>query len=133
MILVIDDDAFVREAVTDILEYEGIPLLTAVSGEIGIALYREQMQNIDLVLLDMSMPGLDGAETFYELQKINANVPVLLSSGYTDQEINGRFPPNSILGFLQKPYDLTELISAIRNYLPSKKTTPNERKSSLVD
>jgi len=119
MVLVIDDDAFVREAVTDILEYEGIPLLTAVSGEIGITLYREQMEKIDLVLLDMSMPGLDGAETFYELQKINADVPVLLSSGYTDQEINDRFPPNSILGFLQKPYDLAELVSTILHHLPS--------------
>ena len=118
MVLVIDDDAFVREAVIDILEYEKIPLLTAVSGEAGIAIYRKQMEKIDLILLDMSMPGMDGAETYCELQKINPSVPVLLSSGYADQEIHSCFPKNSILGFLQKPYDLEDLVSIIRNHLP---------------
>jgi len=118
MVLVIDDDAFVREAITDILEYEGIPLITAVSGEAGVVLYREQMEKINLVLLDMSMPGMNGAETYCELQKINPSVPVLLSSGYTDYEINDCFPESGILGFLQKPYDLSELVSTIRQHLP---------------
>jgi len=118
MVLVIDDDTFVREAIIDILEYEGIPLLTAVSGEAGIALYREWMGEIDLILLDMAMPGMDGAETYSELRKINPSVSVLLSSGYTDQEVNNRFPPNSILGFLPKPYDLSELVTTVRRHLP---------------
>lgn len=118
MVLVIDDDAFVREAIIDILEHAAIPALTAVSGEEGIALYRQWMAEIDLVLLDMSMPGLDGAETFAQLYQIDANVRVLLSSGYTDQEINGNFPQDSLLGFLQKPYDLEGLVSTIRRHLP---------------
>lgn len=118
MVLVIDDDAFVREAIIDILEHAAIPALTAVSGEEGIALYRQWMGEIDLVLLDMSMPGLDGAETFDLLYQMDSNVRVLLSSGYTDQEINGNFPQNSLLGFLQKPYDLEGLVSTIRRHLP---------------
>ena len=118
MVLVIDDDAFVRETITDILEYEGIPLLTAVSGEAGVVLYREHIERIDLVLLDMSMPNMDGSKTYCELQKINLHVPVLFSSGYTDQKIDSCFPENSILGFLQKPYDLIDLVSTIRKHLP---------------
>ena len=118
MVLVIDDDVFVREAITDILEYAGISLLTAVSGEAGVNTYREQMEEIDLILLDMSMPGMNGAETYCELQKINPAVPVLLSSGYTDYEMDGCFTGNSILGFLQKPYNVSDLVSTIRQHLP---------------
>ena len=118
MVLVIDDDAFVREAIIDILEHAAIPVLTAVSGEEGIALYRQWIGAVDLVLLDMSMPGLDGAETFDQLYQMDSNVRVLLSSGYTDQEINDSFPQDSLLGFLQKPYDLEQLISTIRQHLP---------------
>ena len=117
MVLVIDDDSFVREAVSDILEHEGIPLLTAVSGREGIAIYRERMGEIQLVLLDMSMPGLDGVQTFEELYKIDADVRVLLSSGYITQDINSSFPEGGILGFLQKPYDLMELLTTIHQYL----------------
>jgi len=118
MVLVIDDDEFVREAITDILEHAAIPALTAVSGEEGIELYRQWMGEIDLVLLDMSMPGLDGAETFDQLYQIDPNVRVLLSSGYTEKEINRSFPQNSLLGFLQKPYDLEGLVSTIHRHLP---------------
>lgn len=117
MVLVIDDDVFVREAIIDILEHAAIPALTAVSGEEGITLYRQWMGKIDLVLLDMSMPGLNGAQTFDQLHQIDSEVRVLLSSGYTDQEINDSFPQNSLVGFLQKPYDLEKLVTTIRHHL----------------
>ncbi len=117
MILIIDDDTFVREAITDILGYENMPSLAAASGKEGIALYREHMGEIQLVLLDMSMPDMDGVETCRELHKVDTDVRVLLSSGYTDKEIGKNFPKGSILGFLQKPYDLMVLVSTIQHYL----------------
>ncbi len=117
MVLVIDDDAFMREAIIDTLGYAAISLLTAASGQEGITLYREHLGKIKLVLLDMSMPGLDGVETFRGLYEIDNDVRVLLLSGYTNEEINEKFPKGSILGFLQKPYKLKELISIVRHYL----------------
>jgi CheY-like chemotaxis protein len=86
LILVIDDEQAVREAVKDILEFEGIEVITAVDGESGIALYKARQAEITLVLLDLSMPGLNGAETFQQIRQINPNASVLLSSGYDEVE-----------------------------------------------
>ncbi len=117
LILVIDDEASVREAVTDILELEGLQTLTAPDGAAGVALYRQRQADIGLVLLDLSMPGLTGEETFRELQKVNSGVRVVLSSGYSQAEVAQRFTGPGLAGFIQKPYDATTLIGEIRRQL----------------
>ena len=117
LILVIDDEEPVREAVTDILESVGIRVITAADGEAGVALYRERRAEIRLVLLDLSMPGLSGVETFHELQKIDPNVAVILSSGYNRNEATRRFADQGLTGFLQKPYDAETLIDKIQQHL----------------
>ena len=63
MILVIDDEEAVREAVTDILDLEGLLVITAANGESGVALYQSRQEEVALVILDLSMPGLSGQET----------------------------------------------------------------------
>ncbi len=67
LVLMIDDEEPVREAVTDILESEGLTVITAPDGRAGLTRYRERQADIQLVLLDLSMPGLSGEETFHEL------------------------------------------------------------------
>jgi PAS domain S-box-containing protein len=117
MILVIDDEEPVREAVTDILEMEGLPVITAASGEEGLRLYRERAADIRLVLLDLSMPGLSGEETFHALKQINPEVRVVVSSGYQQVEATARFEGLGLAGFIQKPYDASTLITEIRRHL----------------
>jgi DNA-binding response OmpR family regulator len=75
----------VRDAVTDILELEGLSVLTASDGRAGINLYRQRQADIALILLDLSMPGLNGEETFRELRQINTHARVLLSSLRQDE------------------------------------------------
>jgi PAS domain S-box-containing protein len=116
-VLVIDDEALVRDAVTDILEIGGLQAITASDGAAGIALYQERQAEIRLVLLDLSMPGLSGEETLHRLQQINPNVPVLLSSGYSETEVADRFADLGVLGFLQKPYNVDRLLEVLRRCL----------------
>jgi DNA-binding NtrC family response regulator len=72
---------------------------------------------IQLVILDLSMPGLSGAETFHRLREIVPNVPVILSSGYSAAEATRQFPGHGLIGFIQKPYNARTLIAEIRKHL----------------
>lgn len=115
-ILVIDDEVHVREAVNDILELDGYEVLSAASGQEGIALYQKEKERIQLVLLDLSMPGMDGMATFQELQALNPQIRVLLSSGYSEQEATEQFMDKGLAGFLQKPYSAGTLLTAVKKY-----------------
>jgi CheY-like chemotaxis protein len=116
-VLVIDDEEPVRIAVSDILELDGWPVLTAPDGRAGIDLYRQRQADIGLIMLDLSMPGLNGEETFRELRQINADVHVLLSSGYSQDEVTARFADHGDVGFIQKPYDADQLLRQVKQYL----------------
>lgn len=118
-VLVIDDEQPVREAVKDILAVEGIVVLGAANGDDGVALYRERQAEIELVLLDLSMPGLSGQETLAALRQVNPAVRVILSSGYNEVEAMRRFRAEGSLGFLQKPYSADRLIQTVKQHLPS--------------
>lgn len=113
-ILVIDDEDAVREAVGDVLATLGLRVLEAANGQTGITLYREHQRDIELVLLDLSMQGLDGAQTLAELRKINPGVRVVVSTGYSEQEILNRLSNVHVAGFLRKPYDVDTLIDMIQ-------------------
>ena len=116
-VLVIDDEEGVCEAVTDILDIEAIPTLTALDGPTGLNIYRQRMNEIGLILLDLSMPGMDGAETFQALLQIDPQAPVILSSGYDERDVFRQFDEQGALGFLQKPYNLTTLLETVGRHI----------------
>jgi len=113
-VLVVDDDATIRETAAMMLEQMGFSVLTAADGEEGVEVYRRHMRDIGIVLLDMTMPRLDGAGCFRELRRLNADVKVVLSSGYNEQEATGRFPGEGLAGFVQKPYRPETLAAVLR-------------------
>lgn len=117
LVLVIDDEAPVREAVTDILEMEGINVLAAANGDAGIALYQAHAEAIHLVLLDLSMPGKSGRETFEALQEMDPNVRILLSSGYSEADATRGFAAPPLVGFVQKPYRLDSFVQLVKKFL----------------
>lgn len=116
-VLVIDDQDTVCDAVVDILDLESIPVITALSGQEGIDIYCERQADIGLVLLDLSMPGMNGHETYEGLHKINAQVPVIVSSGYDEQEVLRRFNGTGLVGFLKKPYNLVALLETVKQHM----------------
>lgn len=121
LVLVIDDERAVREAVADILELEEIGVLTAASGDEGIALYRAHASEIDLVMLDLSMPGKSGRETFKALQALDPNVRIMLSSGYSEADATKGFASPPLVGFLQKPYRLDTFVQKLQKFLQTNK------------
>jgi signal transduction histidine kinase/ActR/RegA family two-component response regulator len=118
LVLVIDDEEPVREAVSDILREEGIETLQAEDGRSGLELYQAHLLEIGLVILDLSMPGMSGQETFRELRQLNSVVPVLLSSGYSREEVARSFGDEGAASFLQKPYSIADLIRKVQELMP---------------
>jgi PAS domain S-box-containing protein len=109
VVLVVDDEALLRRAAHQIIEHFGYKALEAEDGRAAIGIFRERAREISVVLLDMTMPGLSGEETFQELRAIRPDVCVVLSSGYNETEAEKRFSGKSYAAFLQKPYTAEQL------------------------
>jgi len=108
-ILIIDDESLVRDFTSEMLQLCGYEAVCVSGGPEGIALYREKGCDFKGVLLDISMPGMDGYETFRELKKIDSRVSVILISGFTGDKRIRAMTGEGAVGFLQKPFSIAEL------------------------
>jgi CheY-like chemotaxis protein len=113
VVLVIDDEDYMLEVVRDSLEAHGHVALLAQSGEEGIALLSQHRDRVDLVLLDLTMPGLGGVETCRQLREVEPTMPVILSSGFAEEEAIAQLREMDLSGFLQKPYLVGDLLRVI--------------------
>jgi len=103
-VLIIDDEETIRATASMMLESFGFRTLTAQDGEVGVEVFREHQGEVSAVLLDMTMPKMDGEQCFRELRAIDPHVIVILSSGYNQQDATNRFAGKGLAGFIQKPY-----------------------------
>jgi len=126
-ILIVDDQEMVRTLVADLLADLDYEVITASDGQDALAIYRKMTDEaraeehpehpIDLVILDMVLPRIDGKETFDRLREINPDVRVILSSGYDVDERAKEVLDHGALGFIQKPYHIEALLSMVRKIL----------------
>jgi two-component system, cell cycle sensor histidine kinase and response regulator CckA len=116
-ILLVDDDEAVRLVGKRMLERLGFKVLTAADGQEAIDCFRSRADQIQCILLDLTMPRLDGDKCFQELRRVRADIRVVLTSGYNEQEVARRFAGRDLAGFLQKPYTLTGLQEIIKRVL----------------
>jgi len=116
-ILVVDDERNVAEVTKEILESLGYRVLTVGSGQEAISLYMERRDKIDLILLDMIMPGLSGEKTYDALREIDGTVKVILASGYSMDDETRQILARGCRGFIQKPFRVHEISRKIRNVL----------------
>lgn len=107
-VLVVDDEPEVRELAQKMLERIGFRVRTAPDGREALRQY-EAFSEIDLVLLDLTMPEMDGLETFQALVEMDPTVRIMISSGYSAHEIAERFTGEHFLGVIEKPYTLATL------------------------
>ena len=119
-ILLVDDEDMILNVGQAILKKLGYHVVAAKGGEQAVAVARNMTDDIDLVILDLIMPGMDGGKTFDHLRDLRKDLPVLLSSGYA---IDGQ--ANDIIqrgcnGFIQKPFNITELSIQVRKILDAK-------------
>lgn len=117
VVLVIDDDAAVRFLVQRILERGGYTVLAAEDGHVGVELLRAHGEAIAVVLLDLTMPRMSGLETHKALVGLRPGLPVLLCSGYSEEEALANFANLGLAGFVQKPFRTKELLAAIERAL----------------
>ena len=113
----IDDEDTVCAVAKIMLERAGFSVLTAADGQEAIEVFRKHAQELDLVLLDVTMPRMDGEETFSEMRRIRSDIRVILSSGYNEQEATNRFGSYRFSGFIQKPYQSAALLDKVREIL----------------
>jgi CheY-like chemotaxis protein len=120
-VLVVDDEPMALVLAKRILSEAGFEIATAQSGFECLDLFRKRPRHFDLILLDLSMPFMDGEETFGRLQGINPEVVVLLSTGFIAQERLDRMVAAGMAGFLRKPHRPDELVAHVRSVLESTK------------
>lgn len=111
--LVIDDQDHVCEFAAAALTHLGFEVLTAEDGERGLTLFEDRHQELALVILDMTMPGISGADANKVMTQVNPDVPVILSSGHMREDALGSIPEGMLAGYLQKPYLLEDLAQAV--------------------
>ncbi|MFH1081161.1 MAG: PAS domain S-box protein [Pseudomonadota bacterium] len=116
-ILLVDDEQMVLDVARELLKSLGYRVYSAGSGQEAIAISREKQKEIDLVVLDMIMPGLSGGDTFDRLREIDPEIRVLLSSGYSLDGQAQQILERGCNGFLQKPFRLENLSQKVREVL----------------
>src|SRR6266705_2482226 len=120
-ILVVDDEQMALVLIKRLLSESGYQVVTAQSGFEALDLFRRQPQAFQLVLLDLTMPFMDGEETFHRLREIRADIPVVLCTGFMRGDRLDRLMKAGIAGFLRKPLAPDEIVDHIRGVLESVK------------
>jgi CheY-like chemotaxis protein len=122
LILIVDDEDFVTLLAQRVLTDEGYRVVTARDGFQALDIYKKLQNEIQLVILDFTMPIMDGSEVFSELRMINPQVPVVLSSGFTEQDKLKWMLAKGLRGFIPKPYTQQKLLLQVRSTLDAMKS-----------
>ena len=112
-VLLVDDEETVRSIGKEMLRELGFTVITAGDGREAVDTFK-QNPDIAFVILDLTMPHMDGEQCFRELRQLKPDIKVIMSSGYNEQEVTQRFIGKGLAGFVQKPYKLSVLMEAIK-------------------
>jgi nitrogen-specific signal transduction histidine kinase/CheY-like chemotaxis protein len=117
VVLLADDEPYVLEVARTILDRAGLTVLAARDGQEAVDLFEQHPDEIGCVLLDLTMPRLDGADAMTQILQIRPRAQVVICSGYGENDVMRRFEGQAVAGFLQKPFRLAELIETVRRIL----------------
>ena len=115
-VLIADDEPLLLKTLSKVIKRMGYSVIAVPDGLAAIEAYREHVNEIQLVVLDMNMPNMDGASAFHAIRDYGADTPVLISSGDGSEHVLSRLrsPPS---GFITKPYDLNKLRQILLDFL----------------
>ncbi len=135
-VLVVDDERLFRRLAEDLLHKLGYDVVVCSTGKDAVELYGKSWDKIDLVLLDMVMPGMNGKQVFAELKKINPAVKTVVASGFSNEDDTKQVLEEGILDFIEKPFAAADFESTISRVLSRHATTgskrPGSKKSDLT-
>ncbi|HFQ79865.1 MAG TPA: response regulator [Desulfobacterales bacterium] len=114
LILLVDDEETIRAVGRQMLEYLGFSVITAADGREATKTFKARAAEINLVLMDLTMPHMDGEEAYREMRRIDSTVQVIMASGYNEQEVTQRFVGKGLVGFIQKPFMIDDLRDILR-------------------
>ncbi|NVN90846.1 MAG: GAF domain-containing protein [Desulfuromonadales bacterium] len=113
-VLLVDDEETIRDMGEEMLSLLGYRVLTATDGCHALEVFRENRASIDCVILDLTMPRMDGVQTFRELRRIHPELRVVMCSGYSEQDMADKFTTQGVAGFVQKPYKISDMKQVLR-------------------
>ena len=116
-ILIVDDETSIRNVCSLYLRKSGYQIMQSENGEEALEIFRSANEKIDLVLLDLNMPGIGGHRCLEELYKIDPKTPVLISSGSFCESETDTFKANGAVGLVSKPIELKQLVQTIKTIL----------------
>lgn len=116
-VFVIDDEENIRIMAADMLTDSGYNVITSGDGEEALKIFRQSADKMDLVLLDMIMPGIDGPEILNRLKELKPDVKVILSSGISAEDVPEDMLQSETVEFIEKPYLIEELLVKINNMI----------------
>lgn len=117
--LVVDDERSVQKVCAKMMKLCGFAVITACDGIEAVARYREHADEIVIVLMDLTMPNMDGITAMNEIYRIRPDARVILASGFNQEELGERFTGQAPSGFIRKPYSMNALESALRSVMPA--------------
>jgi len=116
-VLLVDDEKMVLEVGKAILQRLGHEVVTAESGEEALDQFSAHQDAIGCVVLDLTMPGMDGNETFKQLRSLVPGLPIIIASGLSADQVASQFNADPVTAFIQKPYQVADLSATIQGIL----------------
>ncbi len=114
VLLLVDDEAGARAVARGLAEALGFQVLEAADGQEGLALFELRHSELTVVLMDLTMPHMDGRQAFLRMHAIDASVPIVLTSGYSEQDVLADFLGRGLAGFLPKPYQSSQFLAMMK-------------------
>lgn len=118
-VLIVENELFVLDAMEEILATGGFKSICVRNGKHGVDTYKERVGEIDLVILDMNLPGMAGPEVYQVMQGFNPHVKVIVSSGYDESDVIKRFGEPRPTSILKKPFNAQMLLEQVQSVLSS--------------
>jgi len=117
IILMVDDEKYIRDIGEEVLSKFGYTVITASNGESALKIYREKQAEISLIILDLIMPGMGGRRCFEEILKVNPSAKVVIASGYAADGLSKEALAAGVRNFVGKPYDFNQMLEVVRKVL----------------
>ena len=124
-VLVVDDEETVRSTAAVMLRRLEFEVALAADGREAVAVYAAKPERYVAVLMDLTMPHMDGKEAFTEMRRVRADLPVVLMSGFNEQDAIAQFTGKGLAGFLQKPFQFEDLMTVLRTTLGHSSPAPD--------
>jgi CheY-like chemotaxis protein len=117
LILLVDDEPVMQDLAKEMLEENGYSVMVAADGTEAVEVYRQHSKDIDLVILDLLMPSLDGGKTYVEMKRINKALKAFFCTGYAPQDAINSLPQGESVRTLQKPFRPAEFLDTVHAVL----------------